>query len=167
MCWKILCFSLFKCHHLILGAQTCLLLFALLLILTTITNNLCWVIKLSPCKISKFKQIFLSDFLIRKKFIWEHDIPFLYVIRCFFLFLKHVLAIVRSEAEKSSRMDLPSTFISQSPYHSCTPWKLLESLPKCPFRSPIWKISFPCAISLIKLSKSSQNFTLRCFSDPI
>lgn len=38
---------------------------------------------------------FLSELLIRKKFICEHATPLLYMIRCSTLYLKHLLAIVR------------------------------------------------------------------------
>ena len=48
--WKQHCFSSFKFHHLILVAQPWHLLFSLLLTLTSITNTICWIVKLSPDK---------------------------------------------------------------------------------------------------------------------
>lgn len=116
---KIFLFSPFKCYHLIYGVHMLVLLFGLLLILTSITNNLCRIFKLSPRITLQSKQIFLYEFLITNKSIWEHVPPphtLLYVIRCSYLFLNQVLAIIRSKANKNSNMNLPSTFTSPRPY---------------------------------------------------
>ena len=47
LCWKILSFSPYKCHNLILGVQSCLRIFCIMLTLTFVSNNICWIVKLS------------------------------------------------------------------------------------------------------------------------
>ena len=114
--------------------------------LLSIINTLCWVVKLSPGLQSE--QIFLSDFLIRHKHIWEQATPLLYVIRCSSLFLKHVLVLVRSKGRKKSRMDKPSTFIS----HRSCPCANPQNLSKHSLHALIKKYSN--GISWIKPSNS-------------
>jgi len=69
------------------------------------------------------------------------------VIRCSSLFLKHVLAIVRSKADEKAMMDLPSAFTFPRPYPPRKPAKPLDTLLTCPLRSPPRKIFSPSGIS--------------------
>lgn len=127
---------------------------------TSIANTICWVVKLSQSITWLFKQNFLFDFLIRKKYIWQHVTPFLYVIRCSSIFLKYILAIVRSNGDRKSTISLCYAFTYARPYLVT----LLQNLSMCSryahLISPrkIFLFLVYCEICLFNLS---QKFTLK------
>lgn len=88
-----------------LGASTCLILFVLLLTLASIIDTLCWMVKFSPSMTLHSKQIFLSNFLMRKNNIWGYVTTLLYLIKWLLFFLIHVSYDKIKSQKKKTRRD--------------------------------------------------------------
>ena len=92
------------------------------------TKSLCWEITYFPGITLQPKHAHLSFLLARTKSIWLECCPLLKVTRWVSLFLKKVLAIIKSKATTKSRTFSPSWFLLPYPK---PPWTA-SKVPTCP-----------------------------------
>lgn len=151
-----------------LGASTYLILFVLLLTLASIIDTLCWMVKFSPSMILHSKKIFLSNFLMRKKYIWGYVTTLLYLIKWLSFFFKYMLVMIRSKVRRKKKTRRDFLYSPLWGHVTLYTWGIIfEDMSPHSLYSPLWG-NIPCLYTLcMPIYKFFVLIFLKVLLDPL